>query len=92
MTYLITILTAFGSLTGFIIQALLARQFGIGNDMDLYLLALSIPLFGAAVFATAYSFSIVPQLVGIEDEKERIKLNQGVIIFSSLIGVLFFFV
>ncbi len=58
--------------------------------MDLYLLALSIPLFGAAVFATAYSFSIVPQLVGIEDEKERIKLNQGVIIFSSLIGILFF--
>ena len=90
MTYLITILTAFSSVTGFIIQALLARQFGIGNDMDLYLLALSIPLFAAAVFATAYSFSIVPQLVGVKNEKERIKLNQGVIIFSALIGTVCF--
>lgn len=90
MTYLITILTAFGSVIGFVIQALLARQFGIGSDMDLYLLALSIPLFGASVFATACSFSIVPQLVGIKDERERIKLNQGVIIFSLLISFLFF--
>jgi len=88
VTYLITIFTAFSSVTGFIIQALLARQFGIGNDMDLYLLALSIPLFAAAVLAAAYSFSIVPQLVGIKNEKERIRLNQGVIIFSLLIGSL----
>ena len=70
MTILISALTACSSLIGFLIQATLARTFGVGIDMDMYLIALSAPLFGCAVLASAYSYGVVPQLVGIANERE----------------------
>ena len=96
MTYLITILTIFSSVIGFVIQATLARKFGVGLDMDLYLLALSAPLFALAVVTSAYAYGVVPQLVGNNNEVNRIELNQGLILFglmfSSLFVLLSFFV
>lgn len=79
----------FSSAIGLVIQAILAQKFGVGNDMDLYLLALSVPIFTVAVIASAYAYGIVPQLVGIKNEADRVALNQGVILFSLMVSSLF---
>ena len=57
--------------------------------MDVYLLALSAPMFISAIIASAYAYGVVPQLVGIKNENDRVSLNQGLIILSLMISSFF---
>ena len=68
VTYLITILTIFSSFIGFVIQATLARKFGVGLDIDLYLSALSAPLFVAGVVTSAYAYGCLLYTSDAADE------------------------
>lgn len=58
----ITAISVVGSALGFVVQLLLARQYGTGLDVDLYLFALSAPTFLAGAVVSFLSYGLVPRV------------------------------
>jgi len=59
-------LTLLASVLGFLVQLLVARQFGAGRAVDAYLAAMSAPLFVSGAIAAWFSYSVVPEVVRLE--------------------------
>ncbi|HVT40009.1 MAG TPA: lipid II flippase MurJ, partial [Gemmatimonadaceae bacterium] len=58
----LTLILGFATLVSFVNQLAIARAFGAGPSMDLYLQAVAIPLFAMATFSGLFAFAMVPVL------------------------------
>jgi putative peptidoglycan lipid II flippase len=59
----VTLITALGSVIGFLNQVVVARVFGASVYFDAYLLAISLPVLVSSIISSAFSYSLVPMLV-----------------------------
>lgn len=64
----ITLLSLFGSVLGFVAQLLLAERFGLGLEVDAYLFAMSVPTFVAGMLSAMMSYAVIPRLVACEKD------------------------
>ena len=62
----------------FVNQVVIASFFGAGNEMDIYLLASSVPLMFAGILTSALSYSLIPHFI-----KKEIQFKQS---FKEYIG------
>ena len=60
---LISVLSFFSTLLGFFIQLILANYYGASVEIDLYIIANSIPFLVTGVVVSAFSFSLTPYLI-----------------------------
>lgn len=66
---LVTLIALSASVLGFVVQLLLARQYGVSVDVDAYLFALSVPTFIAGLVSAIMSYELVPRLVACETDR-----------------------
>jgi len=66
---LVTLIALSASVLGFVVQVLLARQYGVSVDVDAYLFALSVPTFIAGLVSAMMSYELVPRLVACETDQ-----------------------
>tara|TARA_B100000989_G_scaffold299032_1_gene292255 strand:- start:8676 stop:9938 length:1263 start_codon:yes stop_codon:yes gene_type:complete len=90
LVYLISIATGLSTLFNFIVQTLLAREFGLGYTIDIYLVALSFPTFIIALISSGYSYGLVPELVQVSKNPEIKLLVQVLLLFSFLVAIFCF--
>jgi len=76
---LVSIITVLCGLLGFLVQAILAKQFGANLRMDGYLIGTSLPTFVAGSLGAALSYTLTPHLV-----RERLRGDQFSNHFSQL--------
>lgn len=76
---LITGMTISNSALGFLIQLILARQFGVGEELDLYFYYLSYPTFVASLFASVFSYSLLPIISRVHSEVERASIQSSLL-------------
>lgn len=81
---LITGMTISNSALGFLVQLIMARHFGAGEELDLYFYYLSYPTFVASLFSSIFSYSLLPIISRLSN---KVELNS---IKSSLLWVLAF--
>ncbi len=62
-------LSVAASAIGFIFQVVLAARFGAGAAIDSYLFAISAPTFLAGLCAAALSYTVVPALIQVEQDR-----------------------
>jgi putative peptidoglycan lipid II flippase len=82
---LVTFFAISGSALGFLIQLMLARQYGIDGTVDAYFFAISWPTFIAGLLAAILSFDLVPYLIAHEANPSYHARLMG----SILVGVIF---
>ena len=72
------------SVVSFVNQIVIASFFGAGNEMDLYLLASSIPLMFAGILSSALSYSLIPHFIKKEVQfKENFKEYLGLFCWEN---------
>ena len=69
-SFIVTILSVFLSIFGFLSQMLIAMFFGASNGLDIYLTLTSVPVLISSLIVTALSYFLTPFLV-----KSKIKLG-----------------
>jgi putative peptidoglycan lipid II flippase len=74
----VSILSLLISVVSFVNQIVIASFFGAGNEMDIYLLASSIPLMFAGILTSALSYSLIPHFI-----KKELQYKQS---FKEYIG------
>src|ERR1700694_2723857 len=57
-SFALTLILGFATLVSFVNQLAIARAFGAGPSMDLYLQAVAIPLFAMATFSGLFAFAM----------------------------------
>lgn len=98
---IVSILSLLISVISFSNQVVIAGYFGTGNDMDVYLLASSIPLMMGALISSALSYSLIPHFI-IKKNKlgndfknyfgQFIKKNTvNVLIITSFLSIFYYF-
>ncbi|EOR94011.1 Virulence factor mviN-like protein [Arcticibacter svalbardensis MN12-7] len=60
---IVTVLSLILSGVGFISQVLIAKYFGAGKDLDIFLTFSSLPVLVAAILSSALSYSLTPTLI-----------------------------
>ena len=93
----VTLLSLCGSGLGFVLQLLLASEYGLGREINAYFFALSFPLFVAGLLGVMFGYLIAPQIVLREcNGRERAEYMQssriGAVTLSILVvagGMLF---
>jgi putative peptidoglycan lipid II flippase len=84
----ITLLTLGNGLLGFAIQMLLAKNFGVGVEIDTYLFSLSIPIFVAAIISSIMNYTSVPVIAKIKNDPDRFeKYINSLILFVTLLAI-----
>ena len=97
-SFLVTILSVFLSIFGFLSQMLIAMFFGASNGLDLYLTLTSVPVLISSLFVTALSYLLTPFLVrskiklGTEHRILQTYLLIYIIVISLLISFLGYFI
>jgi putative peptidoglycan lipid II flippase len=86
---LITAASLTGTAFGFLNHLLFARVFGVGSEFDQFLLAISVPVFVAAIIASYFIYGIVPILIQAEDAN---KSTSAAFLLSCLFGIPFFLI
>jgi len=89
----LTLIALSASVLGFVVQLLLARQYGVSVDVDAYLFALGVPTFIAGLVSAIMSYELVPRLVASEIDQAYQKryittFVIGVAGLSLLLGML----
>lgn len=98
-TGIVGIFTLLSRLLGFVREIMLARMFGAGGRMDVFLVVLMIPNFGRRVFAEgAFSQAFVPVFTDTKTHGSQAEVRQltsvvmgtlgGVLSFITLVGCL----
>jgi putative peptidoglycan lipid II flippase len=64
----ITLIALFSNALGFLIQLILARRYGIGLDVDVYLYTLSFPVFISGIVSSVLSYQLIPRLIALETD------------------------
>lgn len=77
------------SVLGFINNLILARVFGIGAEIDLFLYVTSTPLFIAALLNSYFMYGVVPLLIKVTDLKRS---STDMLILACLLSCPFFFI
>ena len=72
---IVTLLSLLASIVTFINQLVLARYFGAGKLMDIYLTASSLPILISGLITAALSYSLTPHLIKIKVEKGEKEYN-----------------
>jgi putative peptidoglycan lipid II flippase len=83
----VTIISLAGSALGLVTQLLLARQFGLSIEIDVYIFSLALPTFVVATLASIINYVAVPRLASLAENKGK---KQGYAISllnsSALVG------
>jgi len=80
------------SVSGFASQIVLATTFGATLAMDIYLIAISLPMFISGVINSALSYSLIPTLINNEKSKNMYDLYMGMfLIYFILISLIIYF-
>lgn len=88
----ITVITLCGSVLGLFIQIQLAKQFGLGVEMDSYLYSISLPAFMAGLMSSMMTYKLIPIIVNLEKDQELQKnyiknIINGISKISIMMGV-----
>ncbi len=86
-TIIVSLLTLCVKITAFAKEFVVAWKFGIGDDIDAYLIALVIPSFIANVLATSLKSALVPIFIQVRVQQGKVaaqKLFSGVVVLSIL--------
>lgn len=81
----VTLLTLCASGLGFLVQLFLAKNFGLGTEMDAYLFALSTPTFLSGMVTAMLSYVVVPRLVECENDSDYQSNYIGSLLLSIFI-------
>ena len=83
-SFLITGISLLGSGLGFLVQVLIASEFGAGVAVDAYLFATGFPIFLAGLVSTTFAYGLVPKIAGFESGRgERCRFI-GAILLATL--------
>jgi putative peptidoglycan lipid II flippase len=86
---LVSLATLLVSATSFLSQVVLAWRFGASSTMDIYLLAVSVPMFISAAFSVSLSYSLVPALLSYHPQPDSFRQISGILfIIFFLLAVL----
>ncbi|MCF6212572.1 MAG: hypothetical protein L3J45_00950 [Flavobacteriaceae bacterium] len=98
---LVSALSLLISIISFGNQVVIANFFGAGNDMDIYLLASSIPIMIGGLISSALSYSLIPHIIAKEISlgsnfksyfSQFFKVNVVLLFLSTLLlGLVFYF-
>ncbi len=95
---IVTVFTAIGLGLNFLSTVIIAAKFGAGRDMDVYLVATSLPLYIISIFTSTLSFTFIPVFTEykLKDPKELWKIVSSfmnLVVLTTLIlctiGIIF---
>ena len=86
----LSLILGFATLVSFVSQLAIARTFGTGLSMDLYLQAIAIPLFVLATFGGLFNYAMVPVLTRARADAGHSRMVAGA--FLRAFGILAFVV
>lgn len=86
---LVAVLTLVSSFGFFLRDLLMARQFGLGNELDAFFIAMMIPMFFVAVFSTPLGAAITQTFFGMQGRLPAVTM-QALVSKISLLVVLSF--
>lgn len=87
---IVSLLSLFVSVLGFVTQLLLAKIFGSSIEMDAYFMAISIPMFLGGIITSAFAYTLVPHLErlkvdGVENFKKNVSGSFLVVLALSIL-------
>jgi putative peptidoglycan lipid II flippase len=82
---LVSLVSLLGSIISFTNQLVLARLFGASMSMDVYLIAVSLPMLVSGVLSAALSYSLVPTLMIYKSDATRYRHFNGLLLVSFVI-------
>ena len=82
---LVSLVTVLVSAINFLSQVVLAWKFGASSSMDIYLLAISGPMFISGVLSVGMSYSLVPALVNNQLQPDSFRQLSGLLFTSFLL-------
>ena len=80
----ITGISLLGSGLGFLVQVLLAREFGAGVAVDAYLFATGFPTFLAGLVGSTFAYSLVPKIAAFEAGLDERRIFIGAVLLAVL--------
>jgi putative peptidoglycan lipid II flippase len=88
----------FGSFLNFIIQILLAKNYGLDHEVVAYFYALAIPVFISSSIAGVISHNVIPDLIRVDNKdlknnyiKSLFMLISGISLFVTACGITFIY-
>lgn len=82
---LVSLATVMVSAINFLSQVVLAWKFGASSSMDVYLLAISVPMFISGVLSVGMSYSLVPALVSYQPQPDSFRQLSGLLLVSFIL-------
>lgn len=83
-TLLITLFSIIGVIISFLLQIILAAKFGVGFEMDSYLVAMVLPVLITAVFLGSLIVTFIPIFIEYETKKNKTEAWKVASIFTNL--------
>ena len=81
---LVSLATVLVSGINFLAQVVLAWKFGATSSMDIYLIAISVPMFISGVLSVGLSYSLVPALLSYERQGHSYRQFSGLLFLGFL--------
>lgn len=85
-TVLVAIINLLGLALNFLLNLILASKFGVGNEMDCYLVATAFPLYLITILAGSLSVTFIPAFVDKKNNEERWNLMGSILFLSVVTG------
>lgn len=85
-TVYVAIINLLGLALNFLLNLVLASKFGVGNEMDCYLVATAVPSYLITVLAGSLSVTFIPAFVDKKDTEERWDLMGSILFLSVIVG------
>jgi putative peptidoglycan lipid II flippase len=87
-TVYVAIINLFGMALNFILNLVLASQFGIGSQMDFYLVATSFPSYIVTILVGSLSVTFIPIFTDQRNPAAKWNLFRSVLFFAVAAGLL----